>query len=155
LTLLQRFPSLRSGLVMVQAEVAERLAAGPGEPAYGVPSVKAAWFGTVRRAGGVPRTVFWPVPKVDSSLVAFERTADAPAQRGVDVPRAAVFSCVDAAFAQRRKTLRAALTGWAGSADAAEAALRAAGLDPQLRGERLGIEEFVRLAAVLFRDASR
>jgi 16S rRNA (adenine1518-N6/adenine1519-N6)-dimethyltransferase len=146
LTLLQRFPSLHSGLVMVQAEVADRLAAQPGEPAYGVPSVKAAWYGRVRRAGSVPRAVFWPVPNVDSGLVAFERTSDAPAQRGTTVAREAVFACVDAAFAQRRKTLRAALAGWAGGAGAAETALRAAGLDPGLRGERLGIEEFVALA---------
>src|SRR5918911_4601918 len=92
LTALERFPTLRHGLVMVQAEVAERLAAGPGEPAYGVPSVKAAWWATLRRAGGVPRGVFWPVPNVDSGLVAFERRDPPPSRAG----RAAVFGCVDA-----------------------------------------------------------
>ncbi|HYY12568.1 MAG TPA: 16S rRNA (adenine(1518)-N(6)/adenine(1519)-N(6))-dimethyltransferase RsmA, partial [Kineosporiaceae bacterium] len=111
LTALERLPSLRHGLVMVQAEVAERLAAGPGEPAYGVPSVKAAWWASVRRAGAVPRTVFWPVPNVDSGLVAFTRREPPASAAG----RAAVFRCVDAAFAQRRKTLRAALAGLAGS----------------------------------------
>ena len=146
LTFWSRFDSLRSALVMVQSEVADRLAAPPGSRVYGVPSAKLAWDATVRRVATVGRTVFWPVPNVDSGLVAFERTADAPAQRGTTVTREAVFACVDAAFAQRRKTLRAALAGWAGGAGAAETALRAAGLDPGLRGERLGIEEFVALA---------
>src|SRR5215212_11548452 len=109
LTALERFPTLRHGLVLVQAEVAERLAAGPGEPAYGVPSVKAAWWSSV------PRAVFWPVPNVDSGLVAFERREPPASGAG----RHAVFRCVDAAFAQRRKTLRAALAGLAGSPDAA------------------------------------
>jgi 16S rRNA (adenine1518-N6/adenine1519-N6)-dimethyltransferase len=145
LTLLERFPGLRHGLVMVQAEVAERLAARPGEPAYGVPSVKAAWWAAVRRAGSVPRTVFWPVPNVDSGLVAFERRPAPPSRAG----RAAVFACVDAAFAQRRKTLRAALAGLAGSADTAERALRAAGIDPRTRGEQLGVEAFAALADAL------
>jgi 16S rRNA (adenine1518-N6/adenine1519-N6)-dimethyltransferase len=145
LTALERFPSLRHGLVLVQAEVAERLAAAPGEPAYGVPSVKAAWWASVRRAGTVPRAVFWPVPNVDSGLVAFERRAQPPSVVG----RAAVFACVDAAFAQRRKTLRAALAGLAGSADAAERALRAAGIDPRTRGEQLGVRQFAELADAL------
>jgi 16S rRNA (adenine1518-N6/adenine1519-N6)-dimethyltransferase len=109
LTLLERVTGLRSGLVMVQAEVADRLAAGPGEPAYGVPSVKAAWYAEVRRAGSVPRQVFWPVPKVESGLVAF--TCRKPPV--TTASRAQVFACIDAAFAQRRKTLRAALAGWA------------------------------------------
>ena len=145
LTALERFPALRHGLVMVQAEVAERLAAGPGEPAYGVPSVKAAWWASVRRAGGVPRAVFWPVPNVDSGLVAFERREPPASAAG----REAVFRCVDAAFAQRRKTLRAALAGLAGSADAAERALRAAGIDPRTRGEQLGVGQFAVLADAL------
>jgi 16S rRNA (adenine1518-N6/adenine1519-N6)-dimethyltransferase len=143
LTWLERFPRLRSGLVMVQAEVAERLAAGPGEPAYGIPSVKAAWSAHVRRAGSVPRQVFWPVPNVESGLVSFTRR-EPPA---TPVTRAEVFACVDAAFAQRRKTLRAALSGWAGSPAAAEAALRAAGVDPSDRGERLPVERFAAVAA--------
>src|SRR3954466_2560945 len=145
LTALERFPSLRHGLVMVQAEVAERLAAGPGDSAYGVPSVKAAWWAAVRRAGSVPRAVFWPVPNVDSGLVAFERRAQPASGAG----RAAVFACVDAAFRQRRKTLRAPLAGLAGSPAAAEQALRAAGIDPRTRGEQLGVERFAELADAL------
>jgi len=140
---LERFPRVRSGLVMVQAEVAERLAARPGDRAYGIPSVKAAWYADVRRAGAVGRSVFWPVPNVDSGLVRFVRH-DPPA---ADVPREEVFACVDAAFAQRRKTLRAALAGWAGSADAAERVLRAAGVDPRDRGERLSVARFAGVAA--------
>ncbi len=145
LTVLERFPTVRHGLVMVQAEVAERLAAGPGEPAYGIPSVKAAWWASVRRAGAVPRTVFWPVPNVDSGLVAFERR-EPPASRA---GRQAVFAVVDAAFAQRRKTLRGALAGLAGSPDAAERALRDAGIDPRTRGEQLGVEQFAVIADAL------
>jgi 16S rRNA (adenine1518-N6/adenine1519-N6)-dimethyltransferase len=141
LTLLERFVGLERGLIMVQAEVADRLAAGPGDPAYGVPSAKAAWYAAVRRAGPVPRTVFWPVPGVDSGLVAFTRRAPPPGSRE------AVFAVIDAAFAQRRKTLRAALAGWAGSAAGAEAVLRAAGIDPSARGEQLGIAEFAAIAA--------
>ena len=139
LRLLERLPSLRTGLVMVQAEVADRLVAPPGSKTYGIPSVKAAWYADVRRAGAVGRNVFWPAPRVDSGLVAFTRRA-AP-----DADRAAVFAVVDAAFAQRRKTLRAALAGWAGSADEAERRLRAAGIDPSARGEVLGVEQFARL----------
>jgi 16S rRNA (adenine1518-N6/adenine1519-N6)-dimethyltransferase len=149
LGVLERFPGVRSGLVMVQAEVAERLAASSGERAYGVPSVKAAWYADVRRAGPVPRTVFWPVPNVDSGLVAFTRRDPPP----TPATRQQVFTCVDAAFAQRRKTLRAALAGWAGSADTAERVLRAAGIDPRRRGEDLSVTEFAGVAAA--RDAVR
>ncbi len=141
LTLLERLPSLEHGLVMVQAEVADRLAAVPGSKVYGVPSVKAAWYAYVRKAGAVGRNVFWPAPNVDSGLVAFTRR-EPP---GPD--REAVFAVVDAAFAQRRKTLRAALAGWAGSPVEAERRLRAAGIDPTARGETLVVEDFVRLAA--------
>jgi 16S rRNA (adenine1518-N6/adenine1519-N6)-dimethyltransferase len=140
LTMLERFPSIRHGLVMVQQEVADRLTAGPGSKVYGIPSVKLAWHAAARQAGSVPRSVFWPVPNVDSGLVAFTR------REPPEGDRAAVFAVVDAAFAQRRKTLRAALAGWAGSPAAAEAALRAAGVDPGLRGEALGVEEFARVA---------
>ncbi|QJY45072.1 16S rRNA (adenine(1518)-N(6)/adenine(1519)-N(6))-dimethyltransferase RsmA [Pseudonocardia broussonetiae] len=142
LHLLAELPALRRGLVMVQSEVAERLAAGPGSRAYGVPSAKLAWFAAARRAGPVPRAVFWPVPGVDSGLLAFDRRDPPPGDR------VAVFALIDAAFAQRRKALRSALAGWAGSPAAAEEALRAAGIDPMTRAERLGIEDFARLAAV-------
>jgi len=141
LRLLEHLPSLRTGLVMVQAEVADRLVAAPGSRTYGVPSVKAAWYADVRRAGAIGRTVFWPAPHVDSGLVAFTRREPPPGDR------LATFAVVDAAFAQRRKTLRAALAGWAGSAAAAEERLRAAGIDPAARGEVLGVEDFARLAA--------
>ncbi|MDQ1286533.1 MAG: rRNA (adenine1518-N6/adenine1519-N6)-dimethyltransferase [Actinomycetota bacterium] len=134
---------------MVQSEVADRLAARPGEPAYGIPSVKAAWYADVRRAGPVPRTVFWPVPNVDSGLVSFVRR-DPPV---INVTRAEVFACVDAAFAQRRKTLRAALAGWAGSPDDAERILRAAGVDPRSRGETLALDRFAAVAEA--RSAAR
>nr|WP_269330090.1 16S rRNA (adenine(1518)-N(6)/adenine(1519)-N(6))-dimethyltransferase RsmA [Kineosporia babensis] len=143
LTLLERVPTLRSGLVMVQAEVADRLAARPGDKTYGVPSVKAAWYADVTWGGAVSRQVFWPVPNVESGLVQF--TARPHPQ--TSATREEVFACVDAAFAQRRKTLRAALAGWAGSADAAEAALRKAGIDPRTRGEKLTVEQFAELAA--------
>lgn len=142
LHLLEQVPTLRTALVMVQAEVAERLAAPPGSKVYGVPSVKAAWYADVRRAGNVARSVFWPVPGVDSGLVLLQRREVPTSSAG----REAVFRCVDAAFAQRRKTLRAALAGWAGSADVAEHALRAAGIDPTSRGERLDVGAFTRLA---------
>ncbi|MGY1842308.1 16S rRNA (adenine(1518)-N(6)/adenine(1519)-N(6))-dimethyltransferase RsmA [Modestobacter sp. SYSU DS0875] len=141
LHLLELLPSLRSALILVQAEVADRLAAGPGSPAYGVPSVKAAWYADVRRAGNVPRPVFWPVPNVDSGLVALTRR---PHPSG---DRAATFAVVDAAFATRRKGLRAALARWAGSPALAEQRLRAAGIDPTTRGEQLSVEQFARLAA--------
>jgi len=133
--------SLRSALVLVQAEVAERLAAPPGSKVYGVPSVKAAWYADVRRAGPVPRAVFWPVPNVDSGLVALTRRPPPSADREV------TFAVVDAAFAQRRKTLRSALAGWAGSPAAAEQVLRAAGVDPARRGESLDVGAFAAIAA--------
>lgn len=141
LHLLAELPAVEHGLVMVQAEVADRLAAEPGTKSYGVPSVKAAWYARVRRAGAVPRTVFWPVPNVDSGLVAFTRR-EPPS--GAD--RVATFAVVDAAFAQRRKTLRSALAGWAGSARRAEAVLRAAGVDPSARGEQLDVAKFAEIA---------
>jgi 16S rRNA (adenine1518-N6/adenine1519-N6)-dimethyltransferase len=140
LHLLAELPQLRRGLVMVQAEVAERLAAPPGSRAYGVPSAKLAWFAAARRAGPVPRAVFWPVPNVDSGLLAFDRRDPPPGDRE------AAFRLIDMAFAQRRKTLRSGLAGWAGSPAAAEAALRAAGIDPLARAETLSIDDFARLA---------
>jgi 16S rRNA (adenine1518-N6/adenine1519-N6)-dimethyltransferase len=142
LHLLAELPTLRGGLVMVQKEVADRLVAGPGSKVYGVPSVKLAWYATARAAGRVPPAVFWPVPNVDSGLVAFTRRDPVAA-----VDRRAVFTVVDAAFAQRRKTLRAALAGWAGGADRAEQLLVAAGVSPQARGESLTVEQFAAIAA--------
>jgi 16S rRNA (adenine1518-N6/adenine1519-N6)-dimethyltransferase len=142
LHLLALLPSVRRVLVMVQLEVAERLAAAPADDAYGVPSVKARWYGEVRLAGTVGRQVFWPAPNVDSGLVGIDRR-EPPA---TTASRADVFAVVDAAFAQRRKTLRAALAGWAGSAADAERILRAAGVDPARRGETLDVHDFARIA---------
>lgn len=143
LHLLARLPAIRSGLVLVQAEVADRLCAPPGSRVYGSPSVKLRWFAAVARAGTVGPQVFWPRPHVDSGLVAFtgREPPSGPATRGQ------VFTVVDAAFAQRRKTLRAALAGWAGSPAAAEAVLRVAGVDPSARGEQLDIPAYARIAA--------
>ena len=143
LSFLERFPSIERVLVMVQLEVAERLAAAPGSKTYGVPSLKAAWYADVRLAGTVSRSVFWPVPNVDSGLVALTRRQ--PPETTAE--RVAVFRCIDAAFSQRRKTLRAALTGWAGSPSAAESVLRAAGVSPSARGEELDITAFAAVAA--------
>jgi 16S rRNA (adenine1518-N6/adenine1519-N6)-dimethyltransferase len=140
LHLLAELPTLRGGLVMVQKEVADRLVAGPGSKVYGVPSVKLAWYAAARAAGRVPPAVFWPVPNVDSGLVAFAGR-EAPAE----VDRRVVFQVVDAAFAQRRKTLRAALAGWAGGADLAEKVLVTAGVSPQARGESLTVAQFAGL----------
>jgi 16S rRNA (adenine1518-N6/adenine1519-N6)-dimethyltransferase len=145
LTFLERFGSLQRSLVMVQAEVADRLAAPPGSRTYGVPSAKAAWYTQARRTATVGRTVFWPVPNVDSALVRLDRR-EPPATTAT---RQEVFAVVDAAFAQRRKMLRPALAALAGSADAAERALRAAGVDPQARGERVDIDGFARIAEQL------
>ena len=143
LSFLEAFPTLRRVLVMVQLEVAERLAAPPGSKTYGIPSLKAAWYAEVRLTGKVSRTVFWPAPNVDSALVTLTRR-DPPQTRA---PRQEVFACIDAAFAQRRKTLRAALAGWAGSATNGEAVLRAAGVDPRIRGEQLDIDAFAAIAS--------
>jgi 16S rRNA (adenine1518-N6/adenine1519-N6)-dimethyltransferase len=145
LTFLERFDTLQRVLVMVQSEVADRLAAAPGSKVYGVPSVKAAWYASARRAGTVGRSVFWPVPNVDSALVALERR-EPPATTAT---REEVFAVVDAAFAQRRKTLRAALARTAGSGEAAESVLVAAGVDPSARGETLTVTDFARIAEAL------
>jgi 16S rRNA (adenine1518-N6/adenine1519-N6)-dimethyltransferase len=142
LHLLAALPSLRHGVVMVQAEVADRMCAGPGSRVYGIPSAKLAWYADAKPAGTVPRTVFWPVPNVDSKLVVFTRRDPPPTAAG----RKEVFAVIDAAFGQRRKTLRAALAGWAGSAPEAERVLHAAGVDPGARGEALAIADFARIA---------
>ncbi len=136
---LENFPTVEKMLVMVQAEVAHRLAAKPGSKDYGSPSVKLAWFGSAKLAGNIGRNVFWPAPQVDSALVYFERHRQEVNKE--------VFKVIDAAFAQRRKTLRQALAGWAGSAVRAEEILRKAGIEPSTRGEQLGIEDFVRVAS--------
>jgi 16S rRNA (adenine1518-N6/adenine1519-N6)-dimethyltransferase len=141
---LETFPGLQRGVVMVQAEVGERLAASPGSKVYGAPSVKAAWYGPWRLAGTVSRQVFWPVPNVDSVLVAFERDA---APRGDETLRARTFRIIDAAFQQRRKMLRQALSQvLGGSAAAASAVLEQAGVAPTARGEDLAVDDYVRVA---------
>ncbi|HIY41891.1 MAG TPA: 16S rRNA (adenine(1518)-N(6)/adenine(1519)-N(6))-dimethyltransferase RsmA [Candidatus Nocardiopsis merdipullorum] len=142
LHLLELLPSLRRVLVMVQSEVADRITAAPGSRVYGVPSAKIAWYAAARRAGTIGRSVFWPAPNVDSGLVELVRR---PVPK-TKTSREEVFAVIDAAFAQRRKTLRAALAGWAGSAPAAESALRAAGIDPTARGESLDVEGFAAIA---------
>ncbi|MFV0633773.1 16S rRNA (adenine(1518)-N(6)/adenine(1519)-N(6))-dimethyltransferase RsmA [Demequina sp.] len=145
LHLLETFPSIERVLVMVQAEVADRLAAPPGSRTYGIPSAKAAWYSATRRAGDVGRAVFWPVPRVDSALVLMERRE----QPQTTATREQVFAVIDAAFAQRRKGLRGALAGLAGSGIAAEEALRACGIEPLTRGEQLDITQFARIAEAL------
>ncbi|WP_448059269.1 ribosomal RNA small subunit methyltransferase A [Cellulomonas hominis] len=152
LAFLERFPTLERVLVMVQAEVADRLAAPSGSRTYGIPSAKVAWYASARRTATIGRSVFWPVPNVDSALVRMDRhdPADRP---GASVTREQVFEVVDAAFAQRRKMLRSALATLAGSADAASRAIAAAGVDPQARGERLTIADFARVAEELVRAA--
>lgn len=145
LHVLANFGTIRGGLVMVQAEVADRLVAGPGSKTYGVPSVKLAWYCSARRVGSVPPKVFWPVPNVDSGLVELIRR-DPP---DTTATRQQVFAVVDAAFGQRRKMLRSALAGVFGSSAAASAAMITAGVDPQARGEVLALAEFVRIAEQL------
>jgi 16S rRNA (adenine1518-N6/adenine1519-N6)-dimethyltransferase len=144
LHLLEKFASLRTGVVMVQAEVADRLAAKPGTKDYGIPSVKAAWWAEVKGAGSVSRSVFWPAPNVDSKLVSFTRRQTP----GDEVLRRKVFTIIDAAFAQRRKMLRSALSSLYGSSSAAEQILQRADIDPTLRGEALEISSFCAIAAV-------
>ena len=141
---LEKFPSIRSGVVMVQAEVADRLAAKPGGKEYGIPSVKAAWWAEVKNVGTVSRSIFWPAPNVDSKLVGFTRR-ETP---GGEALRTKVFTIIDNAFAQRRKMLRSALSGLYGSSSAAEAILIKADIDPTLRGEALEIQGFCQIAAV-------
>jgi 16S rRNA (adenine1518-N6/adenine1519-N6)-dimethyltransferase len=142
LHLLEFFPTLRTGVVMVQAEVADRLAAKPNSKEYGIPSVKAAWWANVTGAGSVSRSIFWPAPNVDSKLVGFTRHAPL----GDEVLRKKVFSIIDLAFAQRRKMLRSTLSSMYGSSAAAEAHLESVGIDGTLRGEALTIEDFCKIA---------
>lgn len=145
LHLLEVVPSISTVLVMVQKEVADRLAAGPGSRVYGIPSVKARWYCEVEAAGSIGTSVFWPVPHVDSGLVRMTRREPPAARAG----REATFAVIDAAFSQRRKTLRAALASLAGSPASAERALVAAGVDPSRRGEQLDVAAFARIADAL------
>jgi 16S rRNA (adenine1518-N6/adenine1519-N6)-dimethyltransferase len=141
---METFPRLERGVVMVQAEVGERLAAGPGSKVYGGPSVKASWYGDWRLVGTVSRMVFWPVPNVDSVLVGFARAHEA---RGTEAERQTTFRIVDAAFQQRRKMLRQALSGvLGGSSAAASALLESADVAPTARGEDLTVEDYLRIA---------
>lgn len=142
LHLLSSFPSVRTVLVMVQKEVADRLVAGPGSRTYGVPSVKARWFGELEYAGNVGRSVFWPAPHVDSGLVRITRVPRADP----GVSQREVFAIVDAAFSQRRKMLRSALASLLGSSEQAEQVLLSAGIDPSVRGEQLDLEAFIAIA---------
>ncbi len=140
---LEHFPSIRTGVVMVQAEVGLRVAAGPGSKVYGAPSVKAAWYGRWRTSGNVSRQVFWPVPNVDSILVAFERHESEPGDEDL---RARTFAVVDAAFQQRRKMLRQSLSALFGDSATASAALEKAGIEPTERGEQLTVDDFIAIA---------
>ena len=140
---LEQFASIKTGLVLVQAEVAHRLAAAPGSKIYGVPSAKLAWYADSYLAGNVGRSIFWPVPNVDSALVYFSKRETA---LGDEALRLATFDVIDAAFSQRRKTLRQALATWAGSANDAERILTSAKVSPQARGEQLNINDFVAIA---------
>ncbi len=146
LTFLERFASIRSGVVMVQYEVAERLAATPGSKSYGVPSAKAAWWCDVQLRDSVSRSVFWPVPNVDSALLTFKRHDGAESPYGDEALRIATFAIIDNAFGKRRKMLRSALAGLMGSSATSEALLVAAGIDPTSRGESLDITQFARIA---------
>jgi 16S rRNA (adenine1518-N6/adenine1519-N6)-dimethyltransferase len=140
---LEQFESLQFGLVLVQAEVAHRLAAQPGNKVYGTPSVKLAWYAEANLAGNIGRNIFWPVPNVDSALVYFEKR-ETPL--GDETLRLKTFDVIDGAFSQRRKTLRQALADWAGSPAQAEEILLRAGIDPGKRGEQLNVHDFVRIA---------
>ena len=146
LHLLEIFPTLQSGVVMVQAEVADRLAAKPGTKEYGIPSVKAAWWADLHGAGSISRSVFWPIPGVDSKLVSFTRHQPL----GDDALRLKVFTLIDAAFAQRRKMLRSALSSIYDSSSAAEKVLIQADIDPTLRGESLLVNDFCAIARIGF-----
>lgn len=147
LTFLEKFESITSGIVMVQSEVAERLAAKPGSKIYGVPSAKAAWWADLSLADSVSRSIFWPVPKVDSSLVKFTRHQELGSQS----LRKITFDLIDRAFGQRRKMLRSIYADIAGGSAGAEELLISAGIEPTLRGESLSIDDFLAIARQLDR----
>ena len=142
---LENFPSIKSGIVMVQSEVAMRLAASPGSKNYGAPSAKAAWWSDVSLSDSVSRKVFWPIPNVDSSLVSFQRHEPL----GDEALRKGTFKVIDLAFGKRRKMLRAALAELFTSSAAAESALREIDIDPTLRGESLSVNDFLRIAKLV------
>ncbi len=143
INLLERFPSLREGVVMVQAEVADRLAAKPGGKDYGVPSIKCAWWADLELAGNISRNIFWPVPNVDSKLVFFKRHEPL----GDELTRKKVFALIDAAFSQRRKMIRSSMSSVLG--ERAESLIQSAGIDPTLRGEALDIQAYCKIARQL------
>jgi 16S rRNA (adenine1518-N6/adenine1519-N6)-dimethyltransferase len=145
LRFLELFPTLRAGVVMVQSEVADRLVAKPNSKTYGSPSVKAAWWADLTSAGTVGRSIFWPVPNVDSSLVRFVRHKSA----GDEALRKSTFKIIDAAFAQRRKMMRAALSDLCGGSAAASTIIEASGIDPTIRGEALELSDFIKIAITL------
>jgi len=145
LRFLELFPTLRSGVVMVQSEVADRLVAKPNSKTYGSPSVKATWWADLSSAGTVSRSIFWPVPNVDSSLVRFVRHESA----GDESLRKATFKIIDAAFAQRRKMMRAALSDLCGGSAAASSIIEASGINPTIRGESLQLSDFIKIAITL------
>lgn len=145
LRFLELFPTLRAGVVMVQSEVADRLVAKPNSKTYGSPSVKAAWWADLTSAGTVSRSIFWPVPNVDSSLVRFVRHESA----GDEALRKSTFKIIDAAFAQRRKMMRAALSDLCGGSAAASTIIEASGIDPTIRGEALELSDFIKIAITL------
>ena len=145
LRFLELFPTLRAGVVMVQSEVADRLVAKPNSKTYGSPSVKAAWWADLTSAGTVSRSIFWPVPNVDSSLVRFVRHESA----GDEALRKSTFKIIDAAFAQRRKMMRAALSDLCGGSTAASTIIEASGIDPTIRGEALELSDFIKIAITL------
>lgn len=145
LLFLELFPTLRAGVVMVQSEVADRLVAKPNSKTYGSPSVKAAWWADLTSAGTVSRSIFWPVPNVDSSLVRFVRHESA----GDEALRKSTFKIIDAAFAQRRKMMRAALSDLCGGSAAASTIIEASGIDPTIRGEALELSDFIKIAITL------
>ncbi|MBC7463882.1 MAG: 16S rRNA (adenine(1518)-N(6)/adenine(1519)-N(6))-dimethyltransferase RsmA [Actinobacteria bacterium] len=139
---LETFSSIRAGIVMVQAEVADRLVAKPGTKDYGIPSLKAAWWAQMSHAGVVSRSVFWPAPNVDSKLASFVRRQEPDTEE----IRLIAFAAIDAAFSQRRKMLRSALSTWLGGSITVESVLNKAGIDPTLRGETLVIEHYCSIA---------
>jgi len=147
LHILEKFPSINSGVVMVQSEVAERLAAKPGSKIYGIPSAKAAWWADLTLSGTISRSVFWPVPNVDSSLVKFQRHAPL----GSEAERTATFAVIDQAFSQRRKMLRSVLAELSGGNSQAESLLQSIGIDPTLRGEALTVSDFLAISKALIK----